>query len=186
MRQYLHRLPICLTLILSLQACAWITPILQPPTSKFIPISIGPYHSFSGRLLVSQPRKRWQVAIDWQAKIAETGKIRLSHSLSGAVVDFRWTATSMQIRDNQLPYWRYIQQQELAKHGLVIPPIQLASILLGHIPAHFIQKKHDTWESKASGDLIRLRWQSSLQKLTITDLKHGRIAKLIITDTQQD
>ena len=179
-----HRRLLYLALALSLNACAWVMPILQPPASQLTPTAIGPYSSFSGRLLVMQPSKRWQVAIDWQARTAETGTIRLSHALSGTVVDFRWTDTSMQVRDNTLPYWRYIQQQELTKHGLVIPPSQLASILLGHIPKHFIAKKPGTWESRASGSLIRLRWQARLKKLTLTDLKHGRIAKLIITDTK--
>ncbi|MBL4775192.1 MAG: hypothetical protein JKY87_03965 [Mariprofundus sp.] len=184
MKRFWHCWLIGLAAILSLSACAWVTPILQSPTDKLTPISIGPYPVFSGRLLVTEPRRRWQVEIDWQAQQAETGTLRLSHALSGTVVDFRWQDSWMQIRDNQFPHWRNIQQQELAQHGLVIPPSQLASILLGHIPAHFIQKKHDTLESRASGSLIRLRWQSSAQKLTITDLKHGRTAKLIISETK--
>jgi len=160
--------------------------MLQPADNRLTPINIGPYPSFSGRLLVLEPRRRWSVEIDWQAAIADSGKIRLIHALSGIVVDFRWSGTYMEIRDNKMPYWRYIPQQQLTEHGLVIPPQQLASILLGHMPDHFKQTKHDTWESKASGSLIRLRWQASYQKLTITDLKHGRIAKLIITDSASE
>jgi len=143
-------------------------------------LSIGPYSSFSGRLIVFDSERRWQVSLDWQAARPDTGKLRLSHALTGTVVDFRWTKDGMQVRDNKAPYWRPIQQQELAKHGIVIPPSQLASILLNQTPSHFQRIKHDTWQSTESGSPIQLRWQEKLHSLTIIDIQHHRTARLII------
>jgi len=86
----------------------------------------------------------------------------------------------MEVRDNRTPFWRDIQPAELAEHGIVLPPNQLASILLGNMPSHFHQKKNNMWESKQSGSLIRLQWQAERQMLTISDIQHGRVAKLLI------
>jgi len=180
----LHRLKIVqsigLALLLLLSACSWNMPAQQQTMSKQQSSAIGPYSNFSGRLIVIDPSRRWQVSVDWQADKAESGKLRLSHAFSSTVVDFRWTDAYMEIRDSKFPYWRHIEQQELTEHGIMLPPIQLASILLGNIPSHFHEKKQNTWESMDSGDLIRLHWQAESRKLTISDLKHGRIAKLII------
>ncbi len=169
-----------LALLLLLSACSWNMPAPQQTVSKPQSNAIGPYPNFSGRLIVIDPSRRWQVSVDWQAKQAASGKLRLSHAFSSTVVDFRWTDSYMEIRDSKFPYWRHIEQQELTEHGIMLPPTQLASILLGDIPSHFHQKKQNTWESMNAGYLIRLHWQSESRKLTISDMKHGRIAKLII------
>jgi len=144
------------------------------------PNTIGPFTAFSGRLLVMQPSKRWQVAIDWRANVASKGHLRLSHAMSATVVDFRWDHERMEVRDNKFPYWRPIQQQELMNQGIIIPPSQLASIVLNQMPPSFHAKKPGVWESRASGSIIRIRWQREAKILSITDLKHGRSAKLII------
>jgi len=86
----------------------------------------------------------------------------------------------MEVRDNNAPFWRPIQQQELNKQGIILPPRQLASILLNQTPSHFHKIKHDTWESMESGSPIRLRWQAKLHTLTINDVQHHRTARLII------
>jgi len=172
---------LALALLIMLSACSLTTPIDQSATNKVLSgSSIGPYSNFSGRLIVINPSRRWQVDVDWHTYASESGKMRLSHAFSGTVVDFRWNHTKMEIRDNKSPYWRPIQQEVLTKHGIVLPPNQLASILLGKIPSHFHQKKNNMWESKQSGSLIRLLWQAELKKLTISDIKHGRVAKLMI------
>jgi len=180
-----HPRILCLSLVLLLNACASLS--FTPPESTIRQasqasnkLSIGPYASFSGRLIVFDPSRRWQVSIDWQATQANTGKIRLTHALSGTVVDFRWTDNHMQVRDDKVPYWRSIQQTELTELGIVLPPSQLASILLNQTPAHFHQIKSDTWESMNSGSPIRLRWQEKLRTLTIKDVKQHRTARLII------
>jgi len=178
-RPVMHGL--CVALLVFLGACSVSIPANQStamhkPTSQ----KIGPFPAFSGRLIVINPSRRWQVEIDWQAYQPNTGKLRLNHAFSSTIVDFRWNNSHMEIRDNKFPYWRDIQQKELTEHGIMLPPNQLASILLGNIPSSFHQKKNDTWESKQSGSLIRLHWQPALKKLTISDIQHGRVAKLII------
>jgi len=172
---------VCLALLISLSACSWNIPSdLHQSVAKTVTNTIGPYPTFSGRLIVINPSRRWQVEIDWQSYESESGKLRLNHAFSSTIVDFRWSNRHMEVRDNTTPYWRDIQPEELAEHGIVLPPSQLASILLGKMPAHFHQKKNNTWESKQSGSLIRLHWQAERQMLTISDIQHGRVAKLII------
>ncbi len=176
---------LCLSFILLLNACASLSAGKASNTSSAASktsttLSIGPYASFSGRLIVFDPSRRWQVSIDWQATQVHTGKLRLTHALSGTVVDFRWADNRMQVRDDKAPYWRSIQQHELTELGIVLPPTQLASILLNQTPEHFHQIKTDTWESMDSGSPIRLRWQKKLHTLTINDVKQHRTARLII------
>ncbi|MFQ5518540.1 MAG: lipoprotein insertase outer membrane protein LolB [Mariprofundus sp.] len=144
------------------------------------PVSIGPFATFSGRLIVIEPTRRWQVALTWQAEKPELGQLRITHAATATVVELRWQGQQMQVRDNQQPGWRHIGPEQLSEHGIVIPPQQLAAILLGQMPVHFRAKKPGNWESTAHGHLIRLRWQQSANKLTMTDIKHGRKATLII------
>ncbi|MDQ6982334.1 MAG: lipoprotein insertase outer membrane protein LolB, partial [Mariprofundus sp.] len=150
------------------------------PVVSVTPTSIGPYSTFSGRLIVIESTKRWQVSLKWQASRAEQGWLRITHAATGTVVELRWQSKTMQIRDNQQPVWRHIELEKLSEHGIIIPPHELAAILLGQMPAHFRQKSEQVWETRQSGYLIRLRWQQELRKLTITDMKHGRIAVLKI------
>jgi len=172
---------LCFALLAILGACSWNIPVEPTATvHKAASQHIGPFPSFSGRLIVINPSRRWQVEIDWQSYEPETGKLRLNHAFSSTIVDFRWSNSNMEVRDNTTPYWRDIEPEELAEYGIVLPPSQLASILLGKMPSHFHQKKSNMWESKQTGSLIRLHWQADLQKLTISDIQHGRIAKLII------
>ncbi len=169
---------LCMAAILALSGCT--STSLHKPAVSVTPASIGPYPSFSGRLIVIEPTKRWQVSLQWQAPKPEQGWLRISHAATGTVVELRWHGNAMQIRDNQRPVWRHIELEELSEHGIIIPPHELAAILLGRIPAHFRQKGRQVWESRQSGYLIRLYWQKELHKLTITDMKHGRKAVLII------
>lgn len=163
-------------LVLALSGCAGTVSHQATITTS----PIGPYPSFSGRLIVMQPTKRWQVSLQWQANTSEQGRLRITHAATATVVELRWQGESMHIRDNQHPDWRYIEAGELSEHGIIIPPNELAAILLGHMPAHFIQKDEQTWESRQSGRLIRLRWQQELRRLTMTDIKHGLKAVLNI------
>jgi hypothetical protein len=149
-------------------------------SSANVPSAIGPYPDFSGRLIVIEPARRWQVLLKWQAETAEQGRVRLTHAATGSVVELQWQHEKIQVRDNKHPDWQIIGQQKLAELGIVMPPQQLASVLLGNMPAHFKRKNGNTWESRQTGDLIRLHWQASRQKLSMTDIKHGRRATLII------
>ncbi len=143
-------------------------------------ISIGPYTEFSGRLIVIEPKRRWQVIVNWKAPSPESGWLRLTHAVTGTVVEFRWLHGLMEVRNNNSVQWNNIDQQQLSAQGIVLPPQQLASLLLGKMPAHFKQKKKAVWESKASGSLIRIEWDTEKQRLIMTDILHGRRATLII------
>lgn len=169
---------VCIVAMLLVGGCASTSQYQQNEQAKAV--SIGPYPSFSGRLIVIEPAKRWQVSITWKADQPEHGWLRILHAATGTVVELRWQGKVMQIRDNREPVWQPIGLAQLAKHGIVIPPQTLAAILLGHMPSHFKQKDQQTWESRKSGSLIRLRWQPQTHKLTMTDMKHGRRATLII------
>jgi hypothetical protein len=164
-------------LLLSLSSCA---TTLDGRSSANVPTAIGPYSDFSGRLIVIEPKRRWQVLLKWQAETAEQGRVRLTHAATNMVVELQWQHEQIQARDNKHPDWQIIGQQKLAELGIVVPPQQLASILLGNMPAHFKRKNDNTWESRQTGDLIRLHWQASRQKLSMTDIKHGRQATLFI------
>jgi len=143
-------------------------------------VSIGPYTEFSGRLIVIEPKRRWQVTVNWKAATPQQGWLRLTHASTGRVVEFRWLQNDMEVRDNKSGYWKQINQQQLSNQGIVLPPQMLASVLLAEMPAHFIEKKPSVWESNASGSLIRLEWSAEKQRLIMTDMLHGHRATLII------
>ncbi|ATX81371.1 Outer membrane lipoprotein LolB [Mariprofundus ferrinatatus] len=150
----------------------------QPPQQS---TTIGPYSNFSGRLIVMEPTRRWQVVIQWRAERADRGDVRLTHAATGTVVEFRWAGRQMQVRDSNDHFWRAISADQLGSHGIVMPPQQLALILLGKMPSHFTEAKPDLWESRNSGHAIRLQWYAESKKLVMTDIKQGRQATLIIT-----
>jgi hypothetical protein len=166
-----------MALMLMLTSCATLSrqqgDIDQPP-------SIGPYSAFTGRLIVMGSGRRWQGLVTWRARAASSGWLRVTHSASGAVVELRWRSAAIDIRDNQRPGWRRIGQDKLSEMGIMLPPRQLASILLGKMPAHFKYKGHARWESRQTGSLVRLRWRQDARQLTLADPAHGRQATLII------
>jgi len=179
------RLLVALLLILP-AACASMsgnTPATNEPAKTGT--SIGPYSEFSGRLLVMEPKRRWQVLLQWRALQPDSGWLRLTHAASSTVVELRWQHQDMQMRDNSSNDWREISPQQLAEQGIVLPPRQLASLLLGKTPDHFQLKAGKdgddlTWESTGSEPFVRLQWQKSSHRLTMTDMAHGRRAILLI------
>jgi len=152
--------------------------------TRFKPVQIGPYSRFSGRLIVMEPARRWQVSLMWRAIRPEQGWLRITHAATGTVVELRWDEYGMTIHDNKHPLWRNIGMNELSAQGIVIPPQQLAAILLGKMPAQFKftgkRTGQQSWKSQQSGQIIKLRWQPEVRKLSITDMKHGRQAILVI------
>jgi len=166
-----------IAVLLSLSSCATVP---DSQSTANVPAAIGPYPDFSGRLIVIEPKRRWQVLLKWQAETAEQGKVRLTHAATNKVVELQWQDKQIQVRDNEHPDWQIIGQQKLTELGIVLPLQQLANILLGNIPAHFKHKNNNTWESRQTGSLIRLHWQANRQKLSMTDLKHGRQATLFV------
>ena len=145
---------------------------------------IGPYPVFTGRLIVINASKRWQVVINWRASTPEHGWVRLTHAASGRIIEMEWKGEAMWLRDNQAasPDWRPVSGTELATHGIVLTPQTLAMILLGTMPPNFTSRQHHIWEGRHGGSVMRLQWSATDKRLTITDINHGRKAILIIQD----
>jgi len=153
-------------------ACASLPPAANPP-------GIGPYHSISARLLVIEPKRRWQVMLDWQANQTQ-GHARLVHAASGNIVELRWKNNHIRLRDNHTPAWRDVNMQQLAEHGIVISPHTLAVFLTGNIPSGFHETAPNTWENRNHGAFIRVIWKNESKRLVLSDIHHGRRATLII------
>ena len=143
---------------------------------------IGPYPAFTGRLIVINASKRWQVVIHWRAPTPEHGWLRLTHAASGRIIEMEWKDDVMRLRDNQAasPDWRSVSAEELATHGIVLTPQTLAAILLGAMPPAFTSRDRDIWEGRHGSSVMRLQWSAQGKRLTITDINHGRKAILII------
>jgi len=141
---------------------------------------IGPYSHVQGRLLVIEPARRWQAMIDWQATQIDEGSLRLTHAATGTVVEFQWRGEQMLLRSNSDPLWRDINRQQLAAEGIVIPPQELAAILLGRMPRSYRSSGINVWENHDDSQFIRVEWQADAHKLTLTDIRHGRVATLLI------
>jgi len=169
--------------LLMLSACASLPGKQSPADTKTT--SIGPYSEFTGRLLVMDQQRRWQVQVQWKAIEPESGWLRLTHAASNTVIELRWDHQTMQMRDNSANNWQRTSQKILSDHGIVLPPNQLAALLLGEIPEHFQLKTSNdkdnlVWESRGLDQFVRLQWQESTHRLTMTDMTHGRRAILLI------
>jgi len=154
-------------------ACATLPPSTDAP-------GIGPYRSVSARLLVIEPARRWQVMLDWQADTPSSGQARLTHAASGLVVELRWLRNDIHLRDSNSPQWRKVSTEQLAEHGIVVSPYVLSQFLAGRIPPGFRKTGPNAWESKRGGDLVRVGWNAEIQRLELSDIRHGRRATLII------
>jgi len=149
-------------------------------------VGIGHFEAFSGRLIVIEPSRRWQVTLQWQAKQASTGWARLTHAASNTVIELRWQGDAIQLRGNGRASWQSVSREALSKQGIVLTPQQLATLLLGGVPTHFQAAKTNqsnrlVWENRGFKPFIRVQWQAEQQRLTMTDITHGRRAILIIT-----
>lgn len=149
------------------------------PVTREAP-GIGPYQSIHARLLVIEPARRWQVMLDWQADSPANGQARLVHAASNMVVELRWQQNNIQLRDNQSPQWRKVEEAELAEHGIVVSPYILSQFLAGRTPPGFRSKQANHWESNKGGDLVRVVWNGETKRLMLSDIRHGRRATLII------
>lgn len=146
--------------------------------------AIGPYTQFSGRLVVIEPARRWQVMMNWHAERSHQGWLRLAHVASSRVVELRWRADTMQLRDNQAAstVWRTITEDELISHGIMLQPAELATFLLGGVPHGLRPTAPNRWEGRRGRNHIKVEWNDGRKRLAITDITHGRRAILIIHD----
>ncbi len=160
-------------LILLLPGC-----VKKPPEATITPLPAD----IHGRLLATEPARRWQVMFDWHATSPNQGHMRLTHAFTHRIVELRWEKANLWLRDNQanVPDWRPIGVDELARHGISLLPHELAGFFSGHIPAGFSQTRHGQWLGKRNGNRIRVEWKG--HRLNITDIKNGRQAIFIIND----
>ncbi|MDQ6975289.1 MAG: hypothetical protein Q9M22_01855 [Mariprofundaceae bacterium] len=155
-------------------------------TDNTVP-NIGPYHDFSARLLVMEPKHRWQVMLRWVGD-EQSGYARLTHGASGRVLQIRWQGKNTALLDNQqLPaYWRPISQKELAKRGLIVSPSILAAILHNHIPVELRYKHDGKWKGYGSWRGITMFWQPDRHSLSLSDISKGREVRIIIDNKSVD
>ncbi len=166
---------ISVVVVLLLSACATTGEKLSESAS------IGPYTQFSGRLIVMEPKHRWQVTVQWRGD-PDSGTVRLTHAATQRIVELAWEGELLRIRDNQQAgdHWQVITQEKLATHGIILPPQQLAGILTGHIPPSFTEKESGEWEGKINGSFLKMKWLASQHRLELMDISQGRKATLII------
>jgi len=145
------------------------------------------YPHFSGRLAVIEPQRRLQVAVQWDAERAGEGFVRLSDALTATVVELRWQNARIELRDNRAPQWRAVAAEQLAAHGIVLAPQELAALLLGQLPAD-LRWQRGGWERRLTDEygerLLRIEWDAQLQRLTLRDAQKGRMAILTIDGTK--
>ena len=143
--------------------------------------SIGPYQNFTGRLIVIEPARRWQVIIHWDGQ-PDRGQVRLTHAASNRIVLVSWDGKEIRMSDNRDPVdgWKIIDHSHLQSMGIILPPQQLAMILNGTIPHSLKEQKPNLWKGKINGALLVLKWTEERRRLEITDIAHGREAVLVI------
>ncbi|HKI60219.1 MAG TPA: lipoprotein insertase outer membrane protein LolB [Mariprofundaceae bacterium] len=143
--------------------------------------SIGPFNTFTGRLIVIEPTRRWQVIVDWNG-VPDKGVVRLTHAASNRIVQVAWDHENMQIRDNadRSHQWKSVSKQTLSENGIILPPQQLARILSDDMPGDLIEKRPGEWEGRIDASFLRIKWSEKQQRLELTDMTHGRTAILII------
>jgi len=187
--QYLILLGLCLV---SFSSCVKKTPdatlqyIHTPPQS--IPkkihtqTGIGPYSEFSGRLLVIQKAKRWQVMLNWRSSQPQTGWLRLHHAASSRIIEVTWKNKSIQTRDNNdhPPIWKQSGYRYLQKQGINILPEDLTTFLLGNIPKGFTKKGLNEWRGYRGKSLIRVVWNPNRKSFMIMDMYKGSKIVLFI------
>lgn len=163
-----------------------ITPVVTAP--KIEPVAqtitgIGPYTEFSGRLLVIQKAKRWQVMVNWKANSPEQGWLRLHHAASSRIIEIKWHNNTLQTRDNHdnLPLWKKTKAAYLQQQGINISPQDLATFLLGDIPKGFTQKTNNEWRGHRGKSLIRVVWNPNSKRFMIMDMYKGSKIVLIIS-----
>ena len=166
----------CLPWLLLLTSCATI----PPQTGMTGKEEIGPFTAFHGRMIVITPARRWQVSIQWQTEDVRHGQLRLLYPATGFVLEARWQQPQLELRDSKYPQWRRVSVEEIRQQGVLLPPWEMAAILQGKIPSALHRHGANRWQGHIDGALLRLQWQAESQRLTLTDITHGRRIILVI------
>jgi len=163
-------------LIITLFTSGCATTKLHGPTT-----SIGPFNTFTGRLIVIEPTRRWQVLVNWDGT-PDNGIVRLTHAATNRIVQVAWDHEAMQIRDNadRSHQWKSVSKQTLYENGIILPPQQLAQILSGQMPDGIVEKRGGEWEGRIDGSFLRIKWLDEQRRLELIDMTHGRTAILMI------
>jgi hypothetical protein len=165
-------------LTLLFTACA---PHVSPEQATLRPV-FTPIHAFSGRLLVISPKKKFQVEIDWEAT-ENKGELRLTHGLSGRIVEVIWQNEAMLWRDTSVQEaWQTLQEQDLAEMGILLPPWDLAKVFTGDMPASMKQVKPLYWQGQWDEADLKVKWSETQQRLELMDLKRGQKAVVIFDE----
>ncbi|MDX8384474.1 MAG: hypothetical protein R8M45_10360, partial [Ghiorsea sp.] len=81
-----------------------------------------PFTSFSGRLLVMNPKHRLQFEVDWQGD-EQQGDLRITHAVSGRIIYVKWQDEAMLMLDAQQSLvWHALSEVELLDIGVMLPP----------------------------------------------------------------
>jgi len=141
-----------------------------------------PITTFSGRLLVVSPEKRFQVDVDWQGT-SEKGQLRLTHGLSGRVVDVAWLGQRMRWRDSsQTQQWHELSEKGLLDMGVLLPPWILAKVFARKMPPSMKAKGNNVWQGVWGVVPLKIKWIGGQRRVEMTDMKHGRRAVVIFNE----
>jgi len=149
-----------------------------------VPIAeLKPIAEFTGRLLVINQAHRYQMEIDWQADDKQ-GKLRLTHALTGQVVDVAWQEKTMLWRNSAThTTWQPLSVKQLKRYGIIFPPWVLRRIFLGEMPDTMKTKDGRLWQGMWSDDIhLMVRWSATQQRVEMVDMKHGRKAVVIFDE----
>jgi len=165
-----------------LGACRNTHTVQQNITTHASSTGIGPYTEFTGRLLVIQKAKRWQVMLNWKAKTPDQGWLRLHHAASSRVIEVKWQDHHLQTRDNndRPPRWHSTTPAYLQQQGINISPEDLTLFLLGQLPQGFYEKKKNEWHGYRGKSVLRVVWNPNRQSLMIMDMHQGSKIVLLI------
>ncbi len=146
------------------------------------PVNFIPKTTFSGRLLVMDPKHRFQVEIDWQTN-KKKGELRLTHALSGRVVHVTWQGKKMFWRDNEaMLAWQPLSEARLREMGVILPPWTLAKVFQGDYPQSMHSKDGRLWKGHWGAVELEIRWASEQQRVALVDFKRGNRAVVIFDE----
>ncbi len=161
--------------ILTIVLILFVASCVKHESSSFEPMT-----TFSGRLLVMDPKHRFQVELDWMAN-EKQGNLRITHALSGRVVFVQWKNKVMFWRDNdRTTVWTALSEQELVDMGVILPPWILARIFLGQYPESMQTKDKQLWQGSWNGIRLQIKWSNAYKRVDITDFEQGKRAVVII------
>lgn len=137
---------------------------------------------FTGRLIVIEPTRRWQVLISWHSLGKNEGWLRLNHAATGRIIELRWRNKMMWLRDNQAARanWQGITLEDLRSYGISLFPNDITLFLAGQTPPDFIAAGEGMWRGIRMDHTLHVKWIQSKRHLRITDVSMGKIAILMI------